>query len=335
MASTLFAVVLVAACTGSDSSIESGFGSPEQAAQAFAPEDLPEVEPWDDREGACRVLLVGDSLVEATLRAQADAFTYVGCESIVDGLAARSLSEGWQCLADGGRSMAIVLKPFPEMGNPTCRPSGLELLGQWKELNRAASATVIALGTNDAGMFSEEGWIQRWSRVAQMTTGPLVFVTVAAQPGNRWVEKAQRYNETLRTWCPFEPRCHLAEWDLTDPAQDTTSYVDHVHLTRAAGEMRAVFIAVVTRRVAQPAPPGPSRWRAPDLVFPIAPSTTINGSFTTVPLGPAPNPPSMPSIPSNTTAVPAATTTSTIAPSMATTTTTTTTTANPAISPST
>lgn len=268
------AAAIVNACGWIDGT-DSEFGSTRQAAEAFAPEDLPDIEPWDPNDGVCRSLLVGDSLVEATVQAQERAFSYMGCESIVDGLAARSLSNGWQCLGKGGASPQIVLRPEPEPGNATCRPSGLELLRLWSDFTPAASVTVIALGTNDAGMFTEDTWIRRWMRAAELTSGPLVFVTVGARPGDRWVEEAASYNAALRRWCPFEPRCTLAEWDLTAPAQDPNSYTDHVHLTREVGEMRAVFIAVAARRVAVPAPKGPDRWKAPTISLPPAPSTSL------------------------------------------------------------
>lgn len=286
MVTGILSSLVLAACSIFDTDSNPGFGSPERAAEAFSPEDLPDVEPWNDENGACRVLLVGDSLVEAALRSHADAFTYVGCESIVDGVAARSLSEGWQCLADGGRSMAIVLRAFPEADNDTCRPSGLELVRQWADLTRLSSATVIALGTNDAGMYSEEEWIRRWNRVVELTGGPLIFVTVAGRPGDRWVDNANRYNATLRWWCSSEPRCVLAEWDTTAPARDVASYIDHVHLTRAVGEMRAVFIAVVVRRAAIPAPGGSRRWRAPEIIFPSAPSSTSSMPNSTMSFSP-------------------------------------------------
>jgi hypothetical protein len=270
-------VFVFAACANSETTgvPGTGFDSPEQAAEAFAPSDLPIVETWDERDGACRVLLIGDSLTEAIARVQRDAFTYVGCESIVDGLAGRSLSTGWQCLASGGRSPEIFMRAFPDPGNAFCRPSGLELLGLWSDFARSASAVVIALGTNDAGIYGEVGWIRRWEQAASLSSGPLVFVTAAARPGDPWVDKVERYNATLRWWCPSQPRCVLAEWDRTLPAQDPNSYVDHVHLTRAAGEMRAVFVAAATRRFARPAPAGPQRWTAPDLDVPQAPPTAV------------------------------------------------------------
>lgn len=271
--------ILVAACNfdGGPNS-DPGFGSPEQAAEAFTSGELPDVEPWNPKDGDCRALLVGDSLTEAIVKAQVEAFSYMGCESIVDGLTARTLSEGWQCLANGGTSMAIELRAAPVPGNPTCRPSGLELLNSWSDFTGSASVTVIALGTNDAGNFTQDGWARRWRRAAQLTKGPLVFVTAAARPGDRWVEKVEKYNAALREWCPSEPRCTIAEWDTTEPANDPSSYVDNVHLTRAAGEMRAIFIAVAARQVAIPAPPGPSRWRAPTISLPPAPSTTVSRS---------------------------------------------------------
>jgi lysophospholipase L1-like esterase len=259
------AIALTSCGRSTESSGSGGFESPDQAADAFASGDLPDIEPWDSRNGACRILLIGDSLTEAIQRAQVDAFTYVGCESIVDGLAARSLSRGWQCLGDGGRSPEIVVRGVPEVGNPTCRPSGLELLALWSEYARAASAVVIALGTNDAGIHSPEGWIRHWELATSLSRGPLVFVTAAARPGDRWVADVELYNATLRWWCPSQQRCSLAEWDRTAPARDVSSYTDHVHLTRAAGEMRALFIAAAARRVAVPAPSGPRRWKAPVL----------------------------------------------------------------------
>lgn len=270
----VIAVALISSCSSATDNGDAGFGSPEKAAEAFDASDLQAVEPWDPRDGRCRALLVGDSLVEAVAKSHEQAFTYLGCESIVDGLSARSLSDGWQCLGSGGTSMEIVLRQEPEPGNPTCRPSGLELLDTWSELAPAASVTVIALGTNDAGMFGEETWVRRWMSAVDATSGPLVFVTAAARPGDRWVEKVGRYNEVLRSWCPTQTRCTLAEWDRTAPARDAASYIDHVHLTRSAGEMRAIFIAAAALRVAVPSLGGPSRWKAPALELPPAPSST-------------------------------------------------------------
>ncbi|MEN9800917.1 MAG: hypothetical protein RLZ37_42, partial [Actinomycetota bacterium] len=241
------AAAVVSACSpsGTGPRRDSGFGSPAGAAESFSSDELPEFELWDPADGMCRILLVGDSLVEATVSAQEDAFDFLGCESIVDGRAARTLSDGWQCLANGGASMAIVVRPEAEPGNPTCRPSGLELLEAWSDLTSAASVTVIALGTNDAASFGRDGWTRHWKRAVDLTTGPIVFVTAAARPGDRWVDTVTAYNSALRDWCPSEPRCTLASWDRTEVANDPASYVDHVHLTQAAGEMRAVFISVV------------------------------------------------------------------------------------------
>jgi hypothetical protein len=257
---------------------DSAFDSPLGAAEAFASGELPEFEPWEPADGACRILLIGDSLVEASVNAQESAFTYLGCESIVDGLAARTLSEGWQCLADGGTSLAIIVRQDPEAGNPTCRPSGLELLEKWSEFTRSASVTVIALGTNDAGSFARAGWIRRWNRAVDLIAGPIVFVTAAARPGTPWVDKVGQYNSALREWCSTEPRCTLAAWDETEVANDPDSYVDHVHQTRVAGEIRAFFIAVTARRAAMPAPLGPSRWRAPEISLPPSTTSTVIGS---------------------------------------------------------
>ncbi len=327
----LLGLFVLGACANTDSFGVSGtgFDSPQQAAEAFGLSDLPIVEKWDERVGSCRVLLIGDSLTEAVASAQRDAFSYIGCESIVDGLAARSLSTGWQCLASGGRSLEISMRMSPEPGNASCRPSGLELLGLWSDFAHSASAVVIALGTNDAGIYSEGGWIRRWEQAASLSSGPLVFVTAAARPGDRWVDKVERFNTTLRWWCPSQPRCVLAEWDQTTPAQDPNSYTDHVHLTRAAGEMRAVFIAAVTRRFASPAPSGPRRWTAPDLDLTELSPSSVLPSPTIFPSNPTSSP--NPSFPTNSTSPgqpwpPQPTTTSANVPSSSPATTTTTTT---------
>lgn len=326
MVTVSWALLLGACSEDSGPRANSGFESSEEVAGAFASEVIPDVEPWDARDGACRVLLIGDSLTEAVERTQGDAFSYVGCESIVDGLAARTLSTGWQCLGAGGRSPEIVLRTAPEPGNVTCRPSGLELLSSWSDFAHVASAVVIALGTNDAGVYPPDGWVRRWKRSADLSSGPLVFVTASARPGDPWADKVERYNATLRWWCPAEPRCFLAEWDQTAPAQDPTSYTDHVHLTRAAGEIRAVFIAAAVRQVAVPAPSGPRRWTAPEIDpslspgMSVAPSTSqVSGQpFPSQPPGPWPTQPTTTvvtvpsSVPTSVPTSPAVTTTTTI-----------------------
>ena len=182
--------------------------------------------------------------------------------------------------------MAIVARREPEPGNPTCRPSGLELLAAWSDFTRSSSVTVIALGTNDAASFTHGGWIRHWRRAVDLTTGPVVFVTAAARPGDRWVETVSAYNSSLREWCASEQRCTLAAWDESATANDQASYIDHVHLTRKAGHIRAVFIAAIARRVAVPAPPGPTRWRPPTLSLPPAPTSTVPPMTTTVPPSP-------------------------------------------------
>ncbi len=277
---------VVGACSLGGADTMSTQGSPNGAAEAFTGDGLAEFEPWDAADGECRILLVGDSLVEATVHAQADAFDFLGCESIVDGLAARTLSEGWQCLADGGTSMSIVVRREPEPGNPTCRPSGLELLAAWSDFTRSSSVTVIALGTNDAASFTHDGWIRHWRRAVDLTTGPIVFVTATARPGDAWVETVSAYNAALREWCASEQRCTLAAWDESETANDQASYIDHVHLTRNAGHIRAGFIAEIARRVAVPVPPGPTRWRPPTLSLPPAPTSTLPPTTTTVPPDP-------------------------------------------------
>lgn len=273
------------ACRPSDPGQETVFATPELAAQAFSSNDLPTTQAWDPRDGTCRILMVGDSLMAAVVRSQEAAIRFMGCEGIVDGLVGRSLTNGWQCSSS---SHGVTIRADPEPGNSTCRPSGLELLDEWSEFARSASVVVIALGTNDAAVMSQDLWTRRWVAALDLTTGPVMFVTAAARPGHPWADKVLAYNEALRLWCADEPRCSLADWAQTEPALDTNSYVDYVHLTREVGEMRAVFLAVKARQVAIPAPPGPDRWKAPPpKIVPRPTSTTgeSSDSSSNVPVG--------------------------------------------------
>lgn len=232
--------------------------------------------PWNPRDGLCRILVIGDSLVEAVARVQADEITAFGCDVIVDGVAARSLSQGWQCRTEGGTALDFRLLAQPEPGNSTCRPSGLELLRLWSDYTTSSSALIVALGTNDAVIYSSQSWIRHWQAALRLSEGPIVFVTVAVEPGDVWTEQVEDYNASLREWCSAQDRCTLADWASFPSAHDSQSYLDRVHLRLTVGRERAAFIAAVARRVAIPAPRGPSRWIAPPLSLPPAPTTVVS-----------------------------------------------------------
>jgi hypothetical protein len=231
------------------------------------------VAPWEwlpvpGSADGCQVSVVGDSLVASSIGLHRDALAAIGCVAAVDGLSGRSLSDGWQCRV--GR--ASVLHPQRPPDDPTCRPSGLELLRIWSAFDGLGDVVVVALGTNDAGLRRSAGWIGSWETALALTAPrPVVFVSTAGAPGMTTEARQAAYTEALRAWCADRPRCVLADWSRTDVARDQRSYADGVHLTRSATAARAAFLAAVTRAVVLGEPlPDP----APTTTLPSTPPTT-------------------------------------------------------------
>jgi hypothetical protein len=264
----------------------------------------------------CQVAVLGDSLIAYSTSLHADALRAINCAPAVDGVGGRSLAHGWQCrVAKPGGRNPLLLLPAPEPGNTSCAPSGLELLEMWRDAGAFGDIVVIALGTNDAGLFDEGRWIRNWNDVLRSTGDrPVIFLTTKGRLGSAQSVNLDRYAAVLRRWCDEQPRCFLADWALTMAANDPASYVDPVHLTRPATVARANFIrdAVSALFAGRPLPnPAP----IPTVVATI-PSTTT--TTTTVPAT---------TVPRATTTVPRSTTT--VPPPATTTSTTTTTTVPP------
>lgn len=275
----------------------------------------------------CQVTVLGDSLIAYSVALHADALRAINCSPGVDGVGGRSLAYGWQCrVAKPGGRNPLLLLPAPEPGNTTCAPSGLELVRMWRDAGAFGDIVVIALGTNDAGLFDEARWIRNWDDVLRMTGDrPVVFLTTKARPNSVRSADLDRYAAVLRRWCDNQPRCFLADWALTSAATDPASYVDPVHLTRAATIARANFIrdAVSALFAGRPLPnPAPI-----PIVVATVPSTTT--TTTTVP------PATTTTMPPSTTTTTSSTTTTTTLPAATTTTTSTTTTSTTISAPAT
>jgi hypothetical protein len=261
----------------------------------------------------CQVSVLGDSLIAYSTSLHADALRAINCAPAVDGVGGRSLAYGWQCRVakPGGRNPLLLLAE-PEPGNTTCAPSGLELLELWRDANAFGDIVVIALGTNDAGLFDEARWIRNWNDVLRLTGDrPVIFLTTRARAASTRTADLDRYAAVLRAWCDEQPRCFLADWALTPAANDPASYVDPVHLTRAATLARAGFIrdAVSALFDGRPLPnPAP---------IPTVVATVPSTSTTTT------TQPPITTRPTTTTTLPPATTTTTLAKPTTTTSTTT------------
>jgi peptidoglycan hydrolase-like protein with peptidoglycan-binding domain len=206
----------------------------------------------------CQVVVIGDSLMAGVERLHTDRLAEIGCTAAVDGAGGRTMSFGWQCSvlgADGRWSTVVLSDPPP--GNDSCDRSGLELLRTWSNARALGDIVVVALGTNDAVVYSEPSWIERWERAAAYAdTRPMIMVTTRARPDSPSAPLQAVYSEALRQWCDSVERCVLADWALTDEANDPVSYRDSVHLVDAATDARASFIrdAVAALLTGRPAP---------------------------------------------------------------------------------
>ena len=118
-------------------------------------------------------------------------------------------------------------------------------------------------------------------------------------------KRQSSYSGALRQWCSGQRLCVVAEWANTAAANDSTSYVDAVHINLAATRARAAFIAEVVaalltgRPIPNPHPP-------PTPVIPPAVTTTTT-SVPTDPADPAATTTTLVTDPETTTTAPATT----------------------------
>lgn len=264
----------------------------------------------------CQVTVVGDSLMAGAESLHERALAAIGCAAAVDGEGGRSLAYGWQCRerqTDGSRPLLMYPEPLP--GNDTCAPSGLTLLALWGQADALGDIVVVALGTNDAGLYAPQKWEQHWNEALRLTgSRPVIFVSTRARAGTSRVAGQDAYSAALRTWCDRQARCHLADWALTTSANDWSNYYDHVHLRSAGTQARADFIAAAARALFAGAPiPNPSPINVPTPSLPPAtttPPTSTTSTTTTLP----PRTTSTTAAPATTTTVARTTTTTTTAP---------------------
>src|SRR5690606_14968073 len=102
---------------------------------------------------------------------------------------------------------------------------------------------VVALGTNDAGLYRESTWVAHWNGAMRLAGGrPVLFLTSQARPGDRRHAPQAAYSQAPRTWCASTPRCSAGDWAATAVANDPAAYVDGVHLTMDATRARARFV---------------------------------------------------------------------------------------------
>lgn len=183
------------------------------------------------------VSVVGDSLVSGREQTYQDALRRDGVDALVDGRGSRALRWGWQCKRTDG-SLGIFKKPTSEK----CRREGLELLRWWARQQTLGEGVVIALGTNDAGLFRPAQTKANLHEARRLIGDrPVWLVTVRKLKPST---KVAAWNQAAREWCAADVACEMIEWAESVGGQDRASYTgDGVHLTEAGVRARAAFIA--------------------------------------------------------------------------------------------
>ena len=207
----------------------------------------------------CQVAVVGDSLMAGAEQLHANA---IDPRRLRRGGRRRGRPVTRVRVAMPRRSRRPSAAPVFEdriPGNETCAPSGLTLLASWAGAAALGDVVVVALGTNDSGLYDKARWQNNWAEAIRLAGGrPVVFVTAQAGPGSAQYNRQNTYTAALRQWCAGQRLCVLAEWGNTAAAADPASYVDTVHLNLAGTRARATFIAdVVARAAHRPTDPEP------------------------------------------------------------------------------
>jgi lysophospholipase L1-like esterase len=191
----------------------------------------------EDTPAVTSVSLVGDSLVSGREALYRDALRAVGVDSLVDGRGSRALRWGWQCKRPDGR-LEVLRTPKSEK----CRREGLELLRWWARQQTLGEGVVIALGTNDAGLYKPAQTKANLSEARKLVgERPIWLVTVRKLSGS---PKVAAWNKAAREWCAVDVACEVIEWAESPAGQSRKSYSsDGVHLTEAGTRSRAMVIA--------------------------------------------------------------------------------------------
>ena len=96
-------------------------------------------------------------------------------------------------------------------GNETCAPSGLTLLKSWADAAALGDVVVVALGTNDAGLYDKSRLQSNWAEALRLAGGrPVVFLTTQARVGSDQYARQGSYSSALRQWCSGQRLCVVA-----------------------------------------------------------------------------------------------------------------------------
>jgi lysophospholipase L1-like esterase len=180
--------------------------------------------------------IVGDSLVSASPPSYAQPFLNAGIPVSVDGVGSRALRYGWQCRDSSGRLVVL-----PKASSKRCRREGLEVVRNLASSGALPDVLIIALGTNDAGLFKPH---QVEANLAELRSligdRQLFLVNVKKLTSSK---KPGVYNTTAAAWCATDIDCTVIDWASSPAASNRRMYSsDRVHLTAKGVTSRAQFI---------------------------------------------------------------------------------------------
>jgi lysophospholipase L1-like esterase len=180
--------------------------------------------------------IIGDSLVSASPQTYAKLFSDAGIPITVDGVGSRALRYGWQCRDASGR---LVVLPKPSAKK--CRREGLEVVKNLAEQGTLPDVLIIALGTNDAGLFKPHQVAANLAELRSLIGDRKVFLVSVKKLTSS--KKPGVYNAAASSWCATDIACAMIDWAATPAASNRRMYsADRVHLTAKGVTARAQFI---------------------------------------------------------------------------------------------
>jgi lysophospholipase L1-like esterase len=184
------------------------------------------------------VSVVGDSLIAGRERIYREAFAARAVPHNVSGVGSRALRYGWQCKTPAG----LVVRPRPL--HSKCKREGLEMIKYLRDARGLGTEVVVALGTNDAGLYPGARSIPNLNEVRKLVgTRKIWIVTVRKLSGG---PKLKQWNATAAAWCARDISCALIPWAESSLASNPAVYSqDGVHLTERGAKLRAEMIATV------------------------------------------------------------------------------------------